>query len=146
MDKRKLFLVLFLAAVLTPLEYFTKALPLVRRGFDLIVSTELAHIIGHLLLFGGLAVLMLVLFDLKLDARTAILLGIGVVIVGLGQEYFQLQVKGRGFGWPEVFDLCVDLTGAALGWLVVARLLPYRRYLRIAYFILRNGQLDQKIS
>ncbi|MBN2044518.1 MAG: VanZ family protein [Anaerolineales bacterium] len=146
MDKRKFFLMFWVGAMLIPLEYFTKAIPLVRRSFDLIVSTELAHIIGHLLLFGGLVVLLLVLFDLKLDARTALLLAIGVILVGLGQEYFQLQIKGRGFGWPEVFDLWVDLTGAGLGWFAYSRLLPYRRYLRIAYFILRSGQPDHKIS
>jgi hypothetical protein len=146
MDKRKVILVLWLLAMLIPLEYVTKAVPLVRRGFDLIVGTEFAHIIGHLVLFGGLTVLMLILFDLKLDARTAVLLGLSALVVGLGQEYFQLQVKGRGFSWPEIFDLCVDLFGAGLGWLVVDRLLPYGRYLRIAYFILRSGLPGHKAS
>jgi len=146
MDKRIGFLVLFLVAILIPYEYITKALPLVRRGFDLVASTELAHIIGHTLLFASLVFLMMLFFDLKLDARTALLLGLGMLAVGLSQEYFQLQVKGRGFGRPEVFDLGVDLAGASLGWLVYARLLPYRRYLRIAWFILRDGQMEHHIS
>ncbi len=146
MDKRIGFLVLFLVAILIPYEYITKALPLVRRGFDIVASTELAHIIGHTLLFASLVFLTVLLFDLRLDTRTVLLLGIGVLAVGLGQEYFQLQVKGRGFGRPELFDLGVDLAGASLGWLVSAHLLRYRRYLRIAWFILRNGQMEHHTS
>ena len=146
MDKRKIFLVLWLTGMLIPYEYFTKALPLVRRGYDIFISTELAHVIGHLVLFGGLTVLLIIFFDLKLNTKTALLLGLVVLAVGLGQEYFQLQVKGRGFSWPEVFDLFVDMTGAALGWQVYARLLPYRRYLRIAWFILRSGQVENNVT
>jgi len=31
------------------------------------------------------------------------------------QELLQLPTKGRTFGWPEVFDLGVDLVGGMLG-------------------------------
>lgn len=139
MDKRKLFLILWLFGMLLPLEWLTKGIPLVRRAFDLVVSTELAHIIGHLILFSGLAVLALYVFRLPQTWQTALLLALGVLAVGLGQEYLQLQVKGRSFGWPEVFDLGVDLIGAGLGWWAYRRVLGYSRYLRIAYYILRGG-------
>jgi len=139
MDKRKLILVFWLIAILLPFEWLTKSVPLVRRGFDLLVRTELAHITGHLILFGGLAALALYVFRLPLNWKSALILALGVLVVGLGQEFLQLQIKGRAFGWPELFDLGVDLFGAGLGWRIYQRLLGYGRYLRIAYFILRGG-------
>ena len=139
MDKRKVFLVLWLFGMLAPLEWLTKSFPLVRRGFDLFVGTELAHVIGHIILFGGMVVLLLYLFNLPQTRGIAVMLGFCVLVVGLGQEFLQLQVKGRMFGWPEIFDLVVDLTGGVIGWLVYPRLLGYSRFLRIAYFILRGG-------
>ena len=57
----------------------------------------------------------------------------------LVQLFLQLQVKARAFGWPEIFDLGVDLVGAGLGWWAYRRVLCYSRYLRIAYYILRGG-------
>lgn len=139
MDKRIVFLLLWLTGMLVPLEWLTDAFPLVRRGLDFFVGTELAHVIGHIVLFGGLVVLFLYLFNLPQTRGIAVLLGLCVLAVGLGQEFLQLQVKGRMFGWPEIFDLGVDLAGGTIGWLVYPRLLGYSRYLRIAYFILRGG-------
>lgn len=31
------------------------------------------------------------------------------------QELLQLPTKGRTFGVPEIFDLCVDLVGGTIG-------------------------------
>ena len=139
MDKRKLFLVLWLFGMLLPLEWLTKAVPWIKRAIDLLMGSELAHVIGHLVLFGGLVLLLVHIFRLPLTWKTALLMAFSVLAVGFGQEFLQLQVKGRSFDWPEVFDLGVDLTGAALGWLLYQRLLRYSRYLRIAYFILRGA-------
>jgi hypothetical protein len=140
MDKRKVFLVLLAVAAMVPLEHIITEVRSLRRFIGWIIRGEPGHIVGHLVLFGGLTILVLILFNLKLEPRTAVLIVIGVLTLGMGQEIIQLQVKDRGFGWPEIFDLAVDLTGAGLGWWVYARLLPYGRYLRIAYFILRSAQ------
>jgi hypothetical protein len=53
-------------------------------------------------------------------------------LVGLGQDYLQLQVKGRAFGAPEVFDLQVDLVGGYFGWRISYFLLWFARHLRFA--------------
>lgn len=104
-----------------------------------LLETEFAHVIGHLFIFSVLVTILLVGFQVPLNRRTAVLM-VGVVLaVGLGQEYFQLQVKGRGFGFPEVFDLGVDLVGGALGWQISRWLQHYARYLRMAYFMLKNA-------
>ena len=139
MDKRKLFLMFWLVGMLVPYEVLINRILLMKRAIDPVVSSELAHILGHLVLFGGLAGLWLYVFRLPQSWRTALLLAVGVLVVGLGQEFLQLQVKARAFGWPEVFDLGVDLIGAGLGWWAYPRVLCYSRYLRIAYYILRGG-------
>ncbi len=139
MDKRKLFFVFWLLGMLVPYELLTDTIPFVKRAFDPIISSELAHIIGHLILFGGLTIIGLYVFRLPLTRKTALILAFSVLAVGLGQEYFQLQVKVRAFGWPEVFDLSVDLLATGLGWWAYRRVLCYSRYLRIAYYILRGG-------
>jgi len=94
---------------------------------------------GHLVLFCGLAFLLLYVFRLQQTTRSALLLALSSIAVGLGQEFLQLQFKMRAFGLPEVFDLGVDLTGATLGWLGYAYFLRMERYLRIAYFILEDA-------
>ncbi len=105
-----------------------------------LLSSELAHVAGHLFLFSGLVVIVLGIFQPRLNWRTA-LLTVGMVLaVGLGQEFLQLIVKGRSFGGPEVFDLGVDLAGGALGWQITRWLQRYGRYLRMAYYMLRQAR------
>lgn len=125
--------------MLFPLNLFWKTSAIARRIFDAVISSELSHVIGHSILFGGLVFLLLQIFDLPQNWRTAVILGVCVLAVGLGQEYFQLQVKGRAFGWQEIFDLGVDAAGGMLGWLAYRTFQHYRRYLQIAYFILRDA-------
>jgi hypothetical protein len=138
MDKRKILLVFWLVGMLVPLNWVERLVYAFRRGVRILAGSEPAHVVGHLILFSGLVILLLYLFQLPLSRRTAVLLVMMVLVVGLGQEFLQLQVKNRSFSWPEVFDLGVDLTGGVLGWLAYRYYLRYGRYLRIAYFILRD--------
>lgn len=138
MDKRKLLLVFWLGGILFPLNLILKP-ALARQVLSVVFTSELTHVVMHTLLFSSFTFLLILLFDLPLNRRTAILMAICVLAAGLGQEFFQLQVKQRAFSWPEVFDLCVDLNGGALGWFAYRTFLHYRRYLQIAYFILRDA-------
>lgn len=140
MDKKKIFLLLWLGGMLFPLNLLIKPTSLARQVFRAALYSELSHVVMHILLFSGLVFLLFLIFDLPLTKRSAVMLGICVLAVGLGQEYFQLQVKGRTFGGPEIFDLGVDLVGGTLGWIAYRTFQHYRRYLRIAYFILRNAR------
>lgn len=92
-----------------------------------IYHAEWAHIVGHLLVFGGLVVLALLVFRMPQNRRTAIILTVILLGVALAQEALQLQWKGRAFGWPEVFDLGVDLVGGMLGWWLYGKLWGRRR-------------------
>lgn len=104
-----------------------------------LLSSELAHVIGHLFLFSMLVVIVLSVFQSPLNRQTALLIAGLVVTVGLGQEFLQLIAKGRGFGIPEIFDLGVDVAGGALGWQVSRWLRRYSRYLRMAYYLLKSA-------
>lgn len=139
MDKRKLFLVLWLVGMIFPLNLVWELSYHVRRVFDALISSELSHVIGHLILFSGLVFLLMYIFELAPTRRSALILTAVVLAVGLLQEYFQLQVKHRPFGPPEIFDLGVDLIGGMIGWMLYRYYLRYSRYLRIAYFILRDA-------
>lgn len=134
-----MFLVLWLLGMLFPLELIRTLSDYIRQAFLALISSELSHVVGHTILFGGLVFMLLHMFELPLTRRSAVLMAFNVLAVGLLQEVFQLQVKARGFGWPEAFDLGVDLVGGVLGWLVFLYYQRYNRYFRIAYFILRDA-------
>lgn len=139
MDKRKLFALFWLVAMIFP---YSRLLPYwddLRRAFWRLFASELAHVIGHLFLFSIFTALVLAVFQLPLDWRSAVLVAGVVLLVGVGQELLQLQVKGRAFGGPEVFDLGVDLVGGALGWQLARWMRHYGRYLRMAYYMLKSA-------
>jgi hypothetical protein len=115
--KQKLILVFWVLAILFPLNWLRQESAFIRRYFDALFMMEWVHVLTHLLIYAGLVLLVFSTFKLDLNLKSAILL-VGVILaVGGAQEVFQLQVKGRAFGTPEVFDLGVDLVGGALGWL-----------------------------
>jgi glycopeptide antibiotics resistance protein len=138
MDKRKILILLWLGGIVIPYNWIIRIAYHLRQSFRWAVGSEPAHVVGHLILFSGLVFLLLHVFQLPQTRRTAILMTLLVLLLGLVQEYFQLQIKARDFGWPEIFDLCVNLTGGFLGWMAYRYFLRYGRYLRIAYFILRE--------
>lgn len=139
MDKRKFGYLLLVAGMMLPLEWATKRLPVVRTAFDIIAGTEMAHVIGHLTMYAGVVFFGFLFFNLRPGWKAAVPAGLVVLALGLGQELLQLQVKGRGFDWPEIFDLWVDLVGAGIGWWLYRYYLRYGRYLRMAYFMLRGA-------
>lgn len=111
-------LIFWLVGMLLPLNWLSMKFSLVRQYFDPVLAPEWIHILAHMFLFGVLAVMIVRVFNLPFNIQTAMLLGSMILITGGLQEVLQLQVKGRPFGMPEVFDLYVDIIGGLLGWLV----------------------------
>jgi glycopeptide antibiotics resistance protein len=132
MIKKIVFLGLWVSAMLFPVKLITAenvaGIPVASQ----LMESEFAHVVGHLLLFAGLTICLSLVFHLPFNLRTGFLLAAAVVLVGLGQEYLQLQVKGRAFGAPEVFDLQVDLVGGYFGWRISYFLRWFARHLRFA--------------
>ena len=139
MDKRKIFVLLWLAGILIPINWIGQIAETLRQGYHVANQSELAHVVVHLIMFGGSVFLLLHIFNLPLTRRTAVLLAGLLLVLAIGQELLQLQVKQRGYGWPETFDLLVDLAGAILGWMTYRYYLRYGRFLRITYNLLRDA-------
>jgi hypothetical protein len=136
MDKQKILLMVWLVGILVPLHWLERFVSKLRQVYWMLTGSEPVHVIGHLILFSGLVILILQVFQLPFNTRTAIWLILLVLVMGLVQEYFQLQVKERAFGWPEVFDLGVDLAAGAVGWAVYQYYQRNVRYLQMIYFML----------
>lgn len=115
MNRKRTLLLFFVLGMIFPLNWLREESAFLRIHFDHIFAPEWMHVIGHLVLFSVLVFLILNTFHLPFDWRTLLLLLAAILIVGLLQEGLQLPTKGRAFGWPEVFDLAVDLVGGVLG-------------------------------
>lgn len=139
MDKSIWFLLDSVGEFISPLEWWIKISTWLHSLTAPMVHSEMLHIIAHLIIYAALSMLVLRIFKLRLKFMNALLLAGIILLAGLGQEALQLQVKGRDFGEAEFFDLVVDLTGGAYGWLVTAYLRRYGRYFHIAYRILREA-------
>ncbi len=113
--KPRLLLFLWLAGMMTPLNWLQKEFAVLLRPLNFLIAPEWVHILAHLILFSGLAVLIVRTFKLHLNWQTAVVLLVAILLTAGVQEVFQLQAKERGFGWPEVFDIGVDLMGGVVG-------------------------------
>ena len=114
--KRRIILFLWTAAMIFPLNWLRQESEFIRQRFDHVFAAEWVHIVSHLILFAGLVILAMQTLRLPLNSRSAMTVMVILFAVALLQEFFQLQVKGRGFELPEVFDLFVDIVGGLTGW------------------------------
>jgi VanZ family protein len=105
--------IFLLTVTLFPFGWLGTMWPGFEQVTDRIFSTELAHVIGHLILYALLG--MAILHTKPHLATKAHLYLLLVLIVGLLQESLQLVTfKQRLFGVDELSDIAVDLLGAAV--------------------------------
>ena len=77
-----------------------------------VFGAEMAHVIGHFVLMGAVGTAVLLIF-LLLCRRPAVYFAI-MLGFGLAQEILQLlSYKKRPFAGGELFDIVIDLLGAA---------------------------------
>ncbi|GAB4556648.1 MAG: hypothetical protein Kow0047_00340 [Anaerolineae bacterium] len=115
--RRYLFLSLWIVLILFPVAWLARHSAWVYRLLILHFSPVWVHVVLHVLLFAVLAWLLASLrLPLPRPWRLLAIAGV-IMLVALGQEVLQLWAKGRGPGRDELFDLGVDMAGAALGWL-----------------------------
>ncbi|GAB4280358.1 MAG: hypothetical protein Kow0080_33200 [Candidatus Promineifilaceae bacterium] len=108
----------FIALALFPYGWLAQHWHFFAHVVNTVFSTEVAHVVGHWLLFTimGTAVLWL------MPVRQWWLFVFVILALGLGQEILQLVTfKTRPFGLAELFDLAVDLAGAWTAWQVTSR-------------------------
>lgn len=111
-------LLALVALTLVPYGWLAQELPwlqpLVYGTFD----TEEARAVGHTLIFLVIGAALLRLFP-ALAGRPGLYLGL-ILLIGVGQEAFQLLYKGRGLAVNDFTDLGIDLVAASLA-LALAR-------------------------
>ncbi len=112
--------VLLIALVLFPYGWLAARWPLFERVTDFVFRTELAHVIGHLILFAGAGTVVLRTFP-RLQTRPRRYLAL-ILALGLAQEILQLvSFKERPFGSNELLDIAVDLLGAGMAFYWMTR-------------------------
>jgi len=114
--RRRLFLIIWTLGILFPLPWIVRYFPGFRSHFGAVFSREWAHVVMHLILYAGFAILIIHVFNLKpvpkvLGWVLLITLGVGVV-----QEIIQQIASNIPYlRWNSLFDLGVNLVGSLLG-------------------------------
>jgi hypothetical protein len=117
--KKMLLLIFWLLGILFPVAWLGNYSSRYREVFNAIFTPEWMHWLMHIALYAGLAILIVVVFNLPICRRTVLwVLGV-VVFVGMIQEGMQLVSGMQVLQWNSFFDLGVDLIGAAIGLCVI---------------------------
>jgi hypothetical protein len=131
MRRSTLILGLWLAGILFPLVGMRHFSTTYRGIIDALFGMEWVHVVMHVILFAGLSILLMLVFQANLSWRTVLIILGAVLLTGIAQEFLQWISQGISPWRPESllasgYDLCVDLSAALLGlgliWLVQARL------------------------
>jgi VanZ family protein len=121
MKKQSWILILWIGVMIFPLNWLRRESIFIRQNFESAFQSEWVHVAAHLILFAGLVILLLFTMRMPQNGKTAVVIMTILLMVAFAQELLQLQVKGRGFGGPEWFDVGVDMIGGLIGWWVYQR-------------------------
>ena len=110
-------LLVLLALVLFPFGWLGELWPAFGRGLDQVFSTDGRHAVGHASLFCLLGLAVLVVLP-HLHARPVRYLSM-LLLVGVGQELFQMLYKGRLLLFDDGRDLLTDLAGIVVAFAFV---------------------------
>lgn len=106
-------LFLFVGAALVPYGWLASVWPLFGLLVDALFRAELAHIIGHFVLFALVGTAVLTLYP-HLVQRPCTYFAL-ILAIGLVQETLQLLTfKYRFFAAADLFDLVIDAAGAGV--------------------------------
>ena len=111
----RIWLVLWIAGILFPMEFLARVWPSFGRIFNPIFASDWAHVLMHAFLYTVLAFLLAHWFAPASRHNFLVLVGLGV-LVGCLQEGLQLLSMHALTSWPaEIEDLSVDLAGTLVG-------------------------------
>jgi hypothetical protein len=110
-------LLVLLALTLFPFGWLGELWPAFGRGLDRVFSDDGRHAIGHAALFCLLGCATLLLLP-RLRARPAMYL-VMLMLVGVGQEFFQMLYKRQLLLFDDSRDLLTDLAGVAVAFALV---------------------------
>lgn len=103
--------------MLLPLYSFSRGSAVFELAFDRVFQTQASHVTVHILLYAVLAYLLAsALFQPDLSAKQLFLfVSVAVVAVAVSQESIQMISEDVAFGYDEIFDVFVDLSGGIIG-------------------------------
>jgi len=110
-------LLALLACTLFPFGWLGELWPAFGHGLELVFSNDGRHAIGHAALFcllGSAALAVLPRLYLRPVRYLTVLL-----LIGVGQEFFQLLYKGRLLLFDDGRDLLTDLAGIVIAFAIV---------------------------
>ncbi len=108
-------LLLFVLLALFPYGWLAERWRLFGVVTDFIFATELAHVIGHLVLYAAVGTAVLFTFP-RLQKHPRLYFTL-IFWLGLAQEILQLvSFKQRPFASNEIMDITVDLLGALIAY------------------------------
>jgi len=110
-------LLVLLALTLFPFGWLGELWPAFGRGLDLVFSNDRRHAIGHLSLFCLLGWAALTVLP-QLQSKPARYLSM-LMLVGIGQELFQMLYKGRLLLFDDGRDLLTDLAGIVVAFVLM---------------------------
>ncbi len=114
----RFWILLWIAGILFPMASLGRISPGFRLAFNEIFGQDWTHIVMHAFLFTVLALLACGLAG-WLSRSKSLLLALGsALIIGLFQEGLQALASGSFSFAGMVFDLGVDLSGGAIGWVI----------------------------
>lgn len=111
----RIWLVLWIAGILFPMEFLARVWPSFGRIFNPIFAFDWVHVLMHAFLYTVLAFLLAQWFAPISRQNVLVLVGLGV-LVGCLQESLQILSMHARTSWPaEIEDLSVDLAGTLIG-------------------------------
>jgi hypothetical protein len=110
-------LLVLLALTLFPFGWLGELWPAFGHVLDYVFSTDGRHAVGHTTLFCLLGLVALAVLP-QLRARPGRYLST-LLLVGVGQEFFQMLYKGRLLLFDDGRDLLTDLAGILVAFAVV---------------------------
>lgn len=110
-------LLVLLVLILFPFGWLGEQWPAFGSGLDQVFSTDGRHAIGHAALFGLLGLAALIMLP-RLRTKPLRYLSM-LLLVGVGQEFFQLLYKGRLPLFDDGRDLLTDLAGMIVAFAMI---------------------------
>jgi hypothetical protein len=110
-------LLALLACTLFPFGWLGELWPAFGHGLELVFSNDGRHAIGHAALFCLLGSAALAVLP-RLYSRPVRYLTV-LLLIGVGQEFFQLLYKGRLLLFDDGRDLLTDLAGIVIAFAIV---------------------------
>jgi hypothetical protein len=113
--RKRVLLAIWTLGILFPTAWMGRFSKGYSERFNTIFSPEWMHWVMHAGLYAGLAILILVIFDLRLALkalRCVLLIALGL---GVLQESFRLLSNVQRLSLNSLYDLGIDLGGTLIG-------------------------------